>query len=104
MVLSIALVIVGIMFAVMGYLLFFKNRTDLINNYEYDLKAGMIDEGFARRLGITELISGAVFLSAGIFSAVVGDPYRLYSFIGCFVFLILARTINQSIGDKKLKK
>ncbi len=104
MVLSIALILAGAMLAVMGYLLTFKNRTDLISNYEYDLKAGMIDEGFAKRLGITELVTAVVFLAAGTVSAIVGDPYRLYSFIGCIVFIVLALTVNQTIGEKKLKK
>ena len=104
MVLSIALIAAGLMFAGMGYLLVFKNRTDLISNYDYDLKAGMIDEGFAKRLGTTELINAAVFIAAGVVSAIVGEPYRLYSFIGCFVFLVLALTVNQSIGERKLKK
>ena len=61
-----AAIILGLAFLLFGYNIYFKKRYGLINGFEADRRAGRRDERFARRVGLIELILGAVLLAAGI--------------------------------------
>nr|WP_316623443.1 DUF3784 domain-containing protein [uncultured Ruminococcus sp.] len=65
-VIKIIAVILGAAFLIFGYFIFFKERYDLINGFEADRRAGRRDEHYAKRVGLIELIVGAVMLIAGV--------------------------------------
>lgn len=65
-ILKIALLIVGIAFLIFGTLIYFRKKYNLINGFEADLKAGRKNEAYARRVGLSEIIIGIVFLVATI--------------------------------------
>ena len=65
-VIKIIAVILGAAFLIFGYFIFIKERYDLINGFEADRRAGRRDERYAKRVGLIELIVGAVMLIAGV--------------------------------------
>ena len=66
MVLKITAVTLGIAFLAFGYFIYFRKKYNLINGFEADHHAGRKTEAYAKRVGLIELILGAVFLAAGI--------------------------------------
>ena len=64
--LKIIAVAAGLAFLSFGYLIYFRKRYDLINGFEADQKAGRKSERYAKRVGLAELMIGAVFLAVGI--------------------------------------
>lgn len=66
-VIKIVAVMLGAAFLIFGYFIFFKERYNLINGFEADRRAGRRDERYAKRVGLIELIVGAVTLIAGVF-------------------------------------
>lgn len=69
--LKIVLSVVGLAFLLFGYLIFFQEKYDLINDFKVDYEAGRKDENYAKRVGLIELIVGIAFLAAGIVLFVV---------------------------------
>lgn len=62
LILKIALFIVGLMFLLFGYFIYFKKKYDLINGFEADFQAGRKDERYAQRVGLIEFIVGICVL------------------------------------------
>lgn len=65
--LKIILMTVGIAFLVFGYLIYFKGKYNLINNFESDFKAGRKTGAYARKVGLVELILGTLLVLIAIF-------------------------------------
>ncbi len=65
--LKIILMTVGIAFLVFGYLIYFKGKYNLINNFESDFKVGRKTEAYARKVGLVELILGTLLVLFAIF-------------------------------------
>jgi uncharacterized protein YacL len=63
--LKIIAVLLGAAFASFGYLIFFKKKYNLINNFEAERKAGIKDEAYAKRVGIIEFVVGIAMVIAG---------------------------------------
>lgn len=63
--LKIITVLLGAAFASFGYLIFFKKKYNLINNFEAERKAGIKDEAYAKRVGIIEFVVGIAMVIAG---------------------------------------
>ena len=61
-VLKICFALLGLAFLLFGYLIFFKKKYNLINDFEKDFKAGRKTETYAKKVGIIEFIIGIVFL------------------------------------------
>ena len=57
----------GLAFAVIGYLIFFKKKYSLINGFDAAFKEGRKTEAYARRVGLVELVLGIVLLIASVF-------------------------------------
>ena len=55
-------VLLGLAFLLFGYFIYFRGKYGLINGFEADRK----DESYARRVGLVELVVGAVLLACGI--------------------------------------
>ena len=68
--LKIILLAVGVAFILFGCSIFFKKKYSLINGFERDFKSGRRTEEYARRVGLVEMIIGAVLLVAAIVLAV----------------------------------
>lgn len=64
--LKIILVIVGMLFLLFGYFIYFRKKYDLINDFEEDYKAGKKDASYAERVGLIEFIIGIVMIASGV--------------------------------------
>ena len=58
--LKIILILVGLDFIIFGYLIYFKEKYNLINGFESDFKYGRKTESYAKKVGLTEFIIGIV--------------------------------------------
>lgn len=64
--LKIILIVVGVVFTTFGYLIYFKEKYNLINGFEADYKSGRKTEYYAKKVGLVELIIGIIFILIGI--------------------------------------
>ena len=64
--LKIILILVGLAFITFGYLIYFKEKYNLINDFESNFKSGKKTESYAKKLGLVELIIGIIFILIGI--------------------------------------
>lgn len=69
--LKIILVLVGLVFIIFGYLIYFKEKYNLINGFESDFKFGRKTESYAKKVGLIELIIGIIFVLIGIVVTVI---------------------------------
>ena len=60
--LKIILIALGTTFSIFGYLIYFKKKYNLINDYEANRKAGKKTESYARKVGLIELLLGIALL------------------------------------------
>ena len=65
--LKIILLALGATFSTFGYLIYFKKKYNLINDYEANLKAGKKTESYARKVGLIELLLGIALLMVGLY-------------------------------------
>lgn len=66
MIQKIILPIVGIAFLTFGYLIYVQKRYGLINGFEADRQAGRKTEAYAQKVGLIEMVLGAVCVLAGV--------------------------------------
>ncbi|KXA28647.1 hypothetical protein HMPREF3229_01643 [Peptoniphilus harei] len=64
--LKIILILVGLAFIIFGYLIYFKEKYNLINGFESDFKSGRKTESYAKKVGLIELVIGIIFVLIGI--------------------------------------
>lgn len=65
--LKIVLLALGATFSTFGYLIYFKKKYNLINDYEANRKAGKKTESYARKVGLIELLLGIALLMIGLY-------------------------------------
>lgn len=65
-VLKIILIVLGSVFTIFGYFIYFKKCYNLINSFESDYKAGRKTESYAKKVGIIELILGIILIIIGV--------------------------------------
>ena len=65
--LKIILIALGATFSIFGYLIYFKKKYNLINDYEANRKAGKKTESYARKVGLIELLLGIAMLLVGFY-------------------------------------
>ena len=65
--LKIILIAIGATFSTFGYLIYFKKKYNLINDYEDNRKAGKKTESYARKVGLIELLLGIALLMVGLY-------------------------------------
>ena len=63
---KIVALVLGVMFTLFGYFIFFRKKYSLINGFEEAFKEGRKNEKYARRVGIVEFVLGVVLLTAGV--------------------------------------
>ena len=49
-----------------GYLIYFKKKYDLINGFAAYFREGRRDERYARRVGLTEFVTGIALVLIGV--------------------------------------
>ena len=64
--LKIILILVGVAFITFGYLIYFKEKYNLINGFEGEFKSGRKTEVYAKKVGLVELIIRIIFILIGI--------------------------------------
>lgn len=69
--LKITLTLVGVAFIIFGYLIYFKEKYNLINGFERDFKSGRKTESYAKKVGLIELIVGIIFILIGILVLII---------------------------------
>lgn len=65
-ILKIVTAVLGLMFSLFGYSIYFQRKYNLINGFEVDYQRGFKDEQYAKRVGLIEFIVGTVFLVSSI--------------------------------------
>ncbi len=65
-ILKIVTAVLGLMFSLFGYSIYFQRKYNLINGFEVDYQRGFKDEKYAKRVGLIEFIVGIVFLVSSI--------------------------------------
>ena len=65
--LKIILIVLGATFSIFGYLIYFKKKYNLINDYEANRKAGKKTESYARKVALIELLLGIALLMIGLY-------------------------------------
>ena len=71
-VVKVTAVMLGLIFLLFGYFIYFQRKYNLINGFEADYQRGFKDEQYARRVGLIEFITGAVLLVSGIVLIIFG--------------------------------
>ena len=69
--LKIILILVGVAFISFGYLIYFKEKYNLINGFEGELKSGRKTESYAKKVGLAELVIGIIFILIGILIIII---------------------------------
>lgn len=69
--LKITLTLVGVAFIIFGYLIYFKEKYNLINGFERDFKSDRKTEVYAKKVGLVELIIGIIFILIGIIVIII---------------------------------
>ena len=69
--LKIILIIVGVAFTIFGYLIYFKEKYNLINGFEADYKSGRKTESYAKKVGLIELITGIILILIGVWVIII---------------------------------
>ena len=70
-ILKILLLLVGTMFILFGYLIYFRKQYNLINGFEEAYKAGRKTKSYAKRVGLVELIVGIILTIFGISTIII---------------------------------
>lgn len=65
--LKIIIIALGATFSIFGYLIYFKKKYNLIDDYEANRKAGKKTESYARKVGLIELLLGIALLMIGLY-------------------------------------
>ena len=63
--LKIILILVGLVFIIFGYLIYFKEKYNLINGFESDYKSGRKSETYAKKVGLVEFMIGIILVVVG---------------------------------------
>ncbi|MDO5014964.1 MAG: DUF3784 domain-containing protein [Clostridia bacterium] len=59
---KIVTILLGLVFILFGYFIYFKGKYNLINGFEDDYKSGRKDEYYAKKVGLIEFILGFLLL------------------------------------------
>lgn len=63
---GITALVLGLAFLLFGYFIYFQKKYNLINDFKAEYQAGLKDEQYAKKVGLTELVVGAVLVISGI--------------------------------------
>ena len=103
-VLKILWILVGILLAGFGYLIYIKKKYSLINNFEDDKKLNIYDDIYASRVGLIELIGGFVCVVLGIVSFFLNTIFSIVMFIVSIFGIIMFLIVNMVKSSKRKKE
>ena len=63
---KIILIVVGLAFTIFGYLIYFKEKYNLINDFDKNYRYGRKTKSYAKKVGFIEFIIGIFFVIVGI--------------------------------------
>lgn len=63
--LDLLLIMIGGLFSLFGYLIYFRECYGLINHFRQDKEAGRRDDAYAQRIGLIEMIGGVTCMIQG---------------------------------------
>lgn len=87
------LLILGFLLTIFGYLIYFKKKYHLINNFEEDLRSERFDIGYAKRVGLIELTGGIAYIVIFFITFIV-PKLTLFLFLASIICLIIALIVN----------
>lgn len=94
-ILRMIMIFIGFVFIGYGYAILFKEKYNLINNFQNDKKNSKLNDSYAKKVGKIEFIGGITCFALGIITMFINDVFTLISFIVCIVSIIAALIINQ---------
>lgn len=107
-VILITFTLVGAMLATFGYLIYFRGKYGLINNFYEDRQRGLFNDAYARGVGLVEFIAGIVTTLSGIAAMIVGWSLYWLPALGCLLsvtaLIALSQTARQIREPKKKRK
>lgn len=98
MVTGIISISLGIIFLIFGYLIYVKEKYDLINDFTEQKKKGLSAYAYARRVGFIELVTGIVINVYGVIGLITRIPA---SGIAGTVIICLCAIIALVINERK---
>lgn len=101
---GILMILLGVAFAGMGYLIAFRRNYALINHFVDDRHRGKFDEAYARRTGLIELLCGFLSLLFGILVLCIRSvPFTWTVFLIVLLGTATALAVNTLLSIKKAK-
>jgi len=96
------LILLGILFIIFGYSIYFKNKYDLINNFKNDKSIGKYSDDYALRVGFIEFWSGIFFICIAVVGFIISQKiFSIISLIICVTFIIIALVLNNVKSQHK---
>lgn len=101
-VMSIILIVVGALFVGFGYFIYVKGKYELINNFETEKKSGKLDDRYAKRVGLIELIGGIASVFTGIAAIIINSAiFTVSMLLICVACIIAALIVNRKKSCRK---
>ena len=102
--LGILMILLGVAFAAMGYLIAFQKRYALINHFVDDRHRGKFDDTYAKRMGLIEMLCGVVSVVFGILVLCIRSvPFTWTVFLIVLIGTAAAIAVNTLFSMKAVK-
>ena len=102
LVMNVILISVGTLFTIFGYLIYFRKKYNLINNFKINKSINKYSDDYALRMGFIELWSGIFCICLGILSLIIGQrTVSIVLLITCMISVISALVINDRKSQSK---
>ena len=99
---GIVMILLGIALCALGYLIAFRRKYALINNFVDDKHRGKFDESYARRTGLIEMTGGFLGFVLGIFVLFIRNwSFTIVAFAACVIVLVGGLLCNMVFSVKK---
>ncbi len=93
-VLKITEIIIGVILFILGYLIYFKKKYELANDYLKLLNKGLASEIYAKNIGLIYLVGGIVIIIFGVLSFMMSDTFTFIQLGVLFIGMILLLITN----------
>ncbi len=102
-VMNIILIFIGVLFVGFGYFIFFKGKYGLINDFKKEKKSGKLDNSYAKRVGLIELIGGITSMFAGSIAIISNSfIFSISALLICITCIIVALLVNRKKSLRRL--
>lgn len=98
---KISLMLVGFLFFIFGYFIYFKGKYNLINNFNEDKKNQKYDENYAKRVGLIEFIGGLIIFTLGVCTLIFSNINTFLVFGIGILSIIIALIVNLNLSIKR---